>query len=48
MSLSRRKMLKKAAAAGGASLIEILNALCDTIDAQAPGIISTATRLGRC
>ena len=28
--------------AGGASLIEILNALCDTIDAQAPGIISTA------
>ena len=29
--------------AGGASLIEILNALCDTIDAQAPGIISTAT-----
>ena len=29
--------------AGGASLNEILNALCDTIDAQAPGIISTAT-----
>jgi formate hydrogenlyase transcriptional activator len=29
--------------AGGASLIEILNALCDTIDAQAPGIISTVT-----
>ena len=28
---------------GGASLIEILNALCDTIEAQAPGIISTAT-----
>jgi formate hydrogenlyase transcriptional activator len=29
--------------AGGASLTEILNALCDTIDAQTPGIISTAT-----
>jgi hypothetical protein len=28
--------------AGGASLVDILNALCDTIDAQAPGIISTA------
>jgi formate hydrogenlyase transcriptional activator len=28
--------------AGGASLIEILDALCDTIDARAPGIISTA------
>jgi formate hydrogenlyase transcriptional activator len=28
--------------AGGASLLEILDALCDTIDAQAPGIISTA------
>jgi PAS domain S-box-containing protein len=37
--------------AGGASLIEILNALCDTIDAQAPGIISTATLMdpdGKC
>ena len=29
--------------AGGASLIEILNALCDTIDAQSPGIMSTVT-----
>ena len=29
--------------AGGAALIEILNALCDTIDAQASGIISTVT-----
>ena len=29
--------------AGGASLIEILNALCDTIDSQSPGIMSTVT-----
>jgi formate hydrogenlyase transcriptional activator len=29
--------------AGGASLSQVLNALCDTIDAQAPGIISAAT-----
>jgi hypothetical protein len=28
--------------AGGASLTDILNVLCDTIDAQAAGIISTA------
>ena len=32
--------------AGGASLIEILNALCDTVDARATGIISNGNDNG--
>jgi formate hydrogenlyase transcriptional activator len=42
-SLQRAEKRALEMIAGGASLSEILNALCDTIDAQGPGIISTAT-----